>query len=133
MALLDIDPDLIFQTVAFQEAVYRGDVVIILMFCRLLRFRLDQDRAGETDPVLVFDNHVQKSAKLVHFLTDVGVQQRFIALTATPQDIVLATKTMRGVNAAFHRRGRIGHHLRVWVGGGTRHEAAMAEQIGRTP
>ena len=56
VALLDIDLDLLLQPELLEEAIDRGDIVVVLVLGRLLRLRLDQDRALEADPVLVVDD-----------------------------------------------------------------------------
>ena len=50
---------------SLEEAVDRRDVVVVLVLGRLLRLRLDQDRALETDLVLVVDDQLQEAAGLV--------------------------------------------------------------------
>ena len=45
------------EVVALQERVHGRDVVVVLVLGRLERLRLDQDRAGEPDRVLVLDDH----------------------------------------------------------------------------
>jgi hypothetical protein len=92
VALLDIDLHLVFQPVPLQEAVDRGDVVVVLVLGRLLRLRLDQDRALEADLVLVLDDEVEEAAELVVLALQVGVEQRLVALAAAPKDIVLAAE-----------------------------------------
>ena len=54
---LDVDLDLVLEPVALEEAVDGGDVEVVLVLGRLLRLRLDQDRALEADLVLVLDDH----------------------------------------------------------------------------
>jgi hypothetical protein len=65
VALLDIDLDLVLQAELLEEAVDGGDVVVVLVLGRLLRLRLDQDRALEADLVLVVDDHRQEAAGLL--------------------------------------------------------------------
>src|SRR3989304_1739496 len=98
MANLDIDPDLFFQSAAFQEAVDRGDVAIILMLSRLLRLRLDQDRALESDLVFVIDDQREEASKLVEFTGQIGVEQRLITLPPSPQDKIGALQLMGDVD-----------------------------------
>ena len=133
VALLDIDLHFLLQPVAPEKAVDGGDVVVVLVLGRLLRLRLDQDRALEADAVLVVDDHAEEASGLVHLAAEIGVEQRLVALAPAPQHIVLALQPLGDVDAMLHRRGRIGEHVRVGIGGGTRHEAAVREQVGRAP
>ena len=133
MALLDIDLHLVFETVVLEEAVDRRDVVVVLVLGRLLRLRLDQDRALEADLVLVFDDHVEEAAELVEFLLQVGVEQRLIAFAAAPENVVLAAELLRRIHAGLHRRRGEGEDVRIRIGGGTRHVAAVGEEVGRAP
>ena len=65
VALLDVDLDLLLQPEALEEAVDGRDVVVVLVLGRLLRLRLDQDRALEADPVLVVDDQAEEAAGLL--------------------------------------------------------------------
>ena len=65
VALLDVDLDLLLQPEPLEEAVDGGDVVVVLVLGRLLRLRLDQDRALEADPVLVVDDQAEEAAGLL--------------------------------------------------------------------
>ncbi len=65
----DIHFDLFFQPELFQETVYSGHVVIVLMLGWLLRFRLNQQCALETNFVFMFHHHLHEAANLLAFLT----------------------------------------------------------------
>ena len=130
---LNVHFNLFFQTELLQEAIHRRHVVVILVLRRFLRFWLNQQRAAEADFVLVVDNHLHKAANLLALLTQVGVQQRFISFTATPQDIVLATQLMRGVHCRHHLRGRPAKHFRIRVGCRTCAVAWVSEAVCRAP
>src|SRR3546814_10032104 len=70
---LDIDAHLVLEPVALEEAIDGGGVEIILMFGRLVRLGLDQDRAGKADPVLVLDHKVQEALEIVELaLQEIG-------------------------------------------------------------
>ena len=92
VALLDIDLDLLLQPEILEEAVDGGDVVVVLVLGRLLRLRLDQDRALEADLLLVVDDQRQEAAGLLALALEVGVEQRLVALAAAPQHVVLAAR-----------------------------------------
>jgi hypothetical protein len=121
------------QAVALQETVNGGHVEIILVLGRLLRLRLDQDRALEADLVLVIDDHGEEAAHLVQLALEVGVEQGFVAFPAAPEHVVLAAEAFGHVDAAFDRRGGISEDVRIGVGRGTRHVAAVGEEVRRAP
>ena len=125
--------NLFFQTELLQEAIHRRHVVVILMLGRFLRFRLDQQRAAEANFVLVVDNHLHKAANLLALLTQIGVEQSFIAFTPAPEDIVFAAQLMRGVHCRHHLRGRPAKHFRIRVGCRTRAVAWVSEAVCRAP
>ncbi len=58
MVSFDVDLHFLVETVAREKAVNRGNIEIILMLRRLHGFRLNQDRALETDLVLVLDDQI---------------------------------------------------------------------------
>ena len=84
MADFDIELDLALEAEALQEAEHGRDVEVVLMLGRLLRLGLDQDHALEADLVLVVDDQRQKAPELLLLATQVGVEQRFVALAAAP-------------------------------------------------
>ena len=83
--------------------------------------------------MLMVDNHLHKAANLLALLTQVGVQQRFITFTATPQDIVLATQLMRSVHCRHHLRGCPAKHFRIRIGCRARAVAWVGEAVCSTP
>ncbi len=97
MALLDVELHFVFEAVLLQEAIDRRDVVVVLVLGRLLRLRLDQDRALVADLVLVLDDEVEEAAELVELAADIGVEQGFVAFAAAPQNVVFAAELLRGV------------------------------------
>ena len=133
VALLDVDLHLVLEPVALQEAVHRRHVVVVLVLGRLLRLRLDQDRALEADLVLVLDDQVEEPAELVELALQVGVEQRLVALAAAPEHVVRAAQPMRHVEHVFTCRGRVGEHFRIGIGRRARHVAAVGEQVRRAP
>lgn len=82
VALLDIELHLVFKAVLLEEAIDGRNVIVILVLGRLLRLRLDQDRALVADLVLVFDDEVEEAAELVELAADIGVEQRLVTFAA---------------------------------------------------
>ena len=130
---LDVDLDLALQTVAAQEPVDRSDVIVVLVLGRFSRLGFNQDRAFETDFVFVLHHHVQEAAHLIQLMADARVQQRLIAFATAPQHVVFTTQLERGIHRFFHLQCRQRKNFGIRIGGGARHEAAVAEQVGGAP
>ena len=133
MVRLEVDLDFLVEAVAQQKAVDRRSVVVVLVFGRLARLRLDQDRALETYSVFVVDHHVKEAAELVELLPDAGVEQRFVAFAAAPQHIVFAAELFCRVECLLDLERSKSKHLGVRVGRRTAHETPVAEQVGGAP
>ncbi len=63
----------------------------------------------------------------------VGIEQRFIALAAPPENIVRPAQFQRGIHVRLHIRGGIGIDIRIGICRRTRHPAPVAEHIGGAP
>ena len=70
----NIDAEFVFKAILFQEAVDSGGVIVILVLGRLLRLWLNQQHAFETDFVLVFNDHLHKTAQLLTLLAQIGIE-----------------------------------------------------------
>ena len=103
------------------------------MFGWLLWFRLNQQRAAETDFVFVVHHHLHKATNLLTLLAQVGIQQRFIAFTTAPEYIVLTAQLMRGVHRSHNLGGRPAEDFRVRVGCRARAIARVGKAVSRTP
>ena len=133
MVAFDVDFDVLLQAVTAQEAVNRGDVVVVLVLGGFARFGFDEDGALEADFVFVFDHHVHETPELVQLLADARVEQGFVTFAATPEHIVGTAEFQCGVHRFFDLQGGEGEDFRVGVGGRAAHEAPVAEQVGGAP
>ena len=129
----DVALDPVFQAIALEEAINRGDVKIILVLGRLLRLGLEQDLPLEADLVGVLDHQMDKAGHLVELRPNLGIEQCLIALTAAPEHIVGAAQFMGQLEHVFDLASGIGEYIRVRVGGGPGHIAAVGEEICRAP
>ena len=131
---LDVDLEVLGrQAVALEERVHRRRVVVVLVLRRLIRLRLDEQRALEADLVLVLDDQVHEAPELIELALHVGVEQRLVAFAAAPEHVVLAAQLLRDLEGLLHLRGGVGEHLGIGVGRGARHVARVREQVGRPP
>ncbi len=121
---LDVGPVFAVESVAHEEAVDRRHVVVVLVLGRLHRLRFDEQLAGEPDPVLVLGDQVQEPGELGTLAPQVGVEQRVVALAATPQHVVLAAKPVGHLEHVLHLGGGVGEHFRIRVGGGAAPDSA---------
>ena len=133
MVLLDVDLDLSLQVEGLQHAVDGADVVVVLVLGRLLRLRLDQDRALEADLLLVLDDHGQEPAELGELALDVRIEQRLVTLATAPQNVVGAAELMGQLEHVLHLRGGVGEHVGVRIGRRPGHVAAVGKEVRRAP
>ena len=89
------------KIVGLEHPVDRADVEIVLVLGRLLRLRLDQDRALEADLLLVLDDHRQEAAELRQLALHVGVEERLVTLAPAPQNVVRAASSSCVTSSAF--------------------------------
>ena len=118
MVDLDVDPVLIGEVVAIEEAVDCGAVVVVLMLGWFLRLGFDQQLALETDRVLVFGDHGHEARQLIGFLLHTGVMQRLVTFASAPQDVVVASQLLGDVEHVADLCSGVGEHVGVRVGGG---------------
>ena len=130
---LQVEPHLALQTVPGQEPGDRGHVVVVLVLGRLGRLGLDQDGAGEPDPVLVLHHQVEEAGQLGLLAGEVGVEQGVVALAATPQHVVRPAHPVGRLQHVAHLGGGHGEDLGVGVGRGTGGVARVGEQVRRPP
>ena len=121
------------QVVPLQERVNGGDVVVVLVLRRLERLRFEEDRAVESDALLVLDDERQEAGQLIELTPHVGVEQCLVAFASAPQHVVVATQPMCGFEAVGHLAGGEGEDLRIRVGGRARLIARIGEQVGGAP
>ncbi len=133
MVDLDVDLDVVLESVVLEEPVDGGRVVVVLVLGGFLRLRLDQDRALEPDLVLVVHHHLQEATELIELLGHVGVEEHLVALAAAPQHVVGAAEAVGGVDAVLHLRRGVGEDVGVGVGGGAGRIAGVHECLRGAP
>ena len=83
--------------------------------------------------MLVVHNHLHKAANLLTLLAQVSIQQRFIAFTTAPENVVLTAQLMRGVHRSHDLGCRPAEDFRVRVGCRARAIARVGKAVSRTP
>jgi hypothetical protein len=130
---LDIDLHLAHEVVSLQETIDGRHVMVVLVLGRFHRLGLDQDRALEADPVLVFDHEGQEPGGLIQLAPQVGIEQRVVTFPAAPEHIIGAAEPMGRLQNVAHLGGGVQEDLGIGIGGGPGHVAGMAEQVGGPP
>lgn len=100
---------------------------------RLARFGLDIELPLEANRLLEIHRHVQEVREMFALALHVGVEQRGVALTAAPEDIALATESMRDFDGLLYLRRRVREHIKPRTRRRTRDVARMREQARGAP
>ncbi|MNG84767.1 hypothetical protein D3C79_435100 [compost metagenome] len=103
------------------------------MFGRLLGFWLDQQRSLEADLMFVFNHHLHKAANLFTLLTQIGIEQGFIAFTPAPQHIVFTAQFVGGIHGREHLSCCPTENFRIRVGRCPGTVTWMGEAVGGAP
>ena len=81
---LEVQPIFAGEVMALEEAPDRGNVIVVLVFGRLLGLRLDEEEALEPDPVLVLGDDREEPGKLLLLLGEIRVEQGLVTLASAP-------------------------------------------------
>ena len=100
---------------------------------RLARFGLDIELPLEANRLLEIHRHVQEVREMFALALHVGVEERGVTLTAAPEDIALATKSMRDFDGLLYLRRRVREHIKPRTRRRTRDVARMREQARGAP
>ena len=130
---LDVHPVLAREVVPKQERVDGRRVVVVLVLGGLHRLRLQKQGPAEADLLLVLGDQGQEAGELLLLTREVGVEQRLVALAATPQHVVLASEPMRRLEHVLHLCGGVGEDLGIGVGRRAGGVARVAEQVRGSP
>ena len=115
--VVDLEVQAVFvgEPVSLQEPDDGRNVVVVLMLGRLLWLRLDEQRSGESDPLLVLRDQREKPRELRFLPGEVGVEEGFVAFAPTPEHVVRSLETMRDLEHRFHLSGRVREDLRIRI------------------
>jgi hypothetical protein len=130
---LDVELELVFESVLLEEGVHGRGVVIVLVLRGLVGLGFDQERPLESDRVLVLGHEGEEAPELVELAAKVGVEKCLVALAPTPEHVVGAAEPVRRLEHVLHLGGRVREDVGVRVGGGTGGVARMTEQVRGAP
>ena len=99
------------------------------MLCRLHRLRLDQEGTLEAILAAIVTCHRQHHRQVILLTLHVGVQQAHIALTATPEDVVLSTQRDTSVDGVLDLRSGASHSGEIGIRSGTIHVTLVAKHV----
>ena len=103
------------------------------MLGRLLRLRLDVEIAVEANASAVVHSQMHQARHVVKLKTHIGVEERFIALAAAPEDVALAAELNGCVDRSLDLCSSISKDVCGRRCARTVHEARMIEALCGTP
>ena len=130
---LDVDVVLTEQVVPVEEPVHRRGIVVVLVFCGLLRFWFEEEQSVEADAPLVFCYQLKESGKLVRLLAHPGVEQGLVPFAAAPQHVVLPAEPVGCFKHVSDLGCGVGEDIRVRVGRRSGGVPGVGEQVCGTP
>lgn len=97
------------------------------MFGWLFWLWLEQKLSREADFFFVVDAHPQESGHVIELFAHVRVEQSLIAFASTPENEILATKSLCYFDHFFYLSGRVRKAMHVRIRGGAIHVTRIAE------
>ena len=130
---LNIDFEILVETMRFEETDDGLSVHIVLMFGRLARFGFDEERTFESFGTRVVTRHTEHSSHVLFLAALVGVEQAHVALATTPKDIVLCAQFDTGVHRVLDLDDGTRYYIEIGVRAGAVHITGVAEHVRRGP
>jgi hypothetical protein len=118
VVFFDVEEEALVEVVAPEEGEDGVDVGVVLMQRGLAWLGLDQQFAGEAYGVGVVCNRLEERGQVLLFFVHAGVEQRVVALAATPQHVICPAEEVRRFERLFHLPRCVGEHAEIGVGGG---------------
>lgn len=98
---LDIQLEILVESVLSQKAYCRCGIEIILMRHRLLRLGLNIEISLKSDASAIFHSHAHKRSYIFLLKLNIGVQQSFVALSSAPEHIASAAELNGNIKRLF--------------------------------
>ena len=133
MICLDIQLEILFQPVFTQESKHGGGIKIILMLGRLFWLRLNIEISVVAFRTRILHRHLHQPCHVVQLQCHIGIQKRFITLSAAPEHVTFSAQFYGSVNGIFNLKRRAGKRIRKRRGSGAVHIAWIAEVVGGAP
>ena len=103
------------------------------MLCWLLRLWFYIKITRKSDAPAVIHSHTHKICHIILLFCHIGIQDRIIALSATPEHIALTTKFYGDFNGFFNLRRRISKHIGTRSSACATHISRMVKTVCRSP
>ena len=133
MVHLDVDLEILVKTMGFEESYDGFSIHIILVLGRFHRFGFDEERTGKPLGTGIVASHAQHGSQMLLLTFLVGVEQRHITFTTTPEHIVGTTQLYSSVNSILNLYGCACHYIEIGICSRAVHITLVAEHIGSTP
>ena len=130
---LDIQLEILVESVLSQKAYCRCGIEIILMRHGLLRLGLDIEISLKSDASAIFHSHAHKRSYVFLLKLNIGVQQSFVALSSTPEYIASAAELNGNIERFFYLRSGKTINIDIVGAAGAVHKPRIAEHICRSP
>jgi hypothetical protein len=104
----DVEFEFVEEAVFAQEVEAWSGIRVVLVGRGFVGLRLDSELSGEADFLLPSDRHVEEGGELVEFVLHVGVPERGVAFTTTPEDIAAAAEFLRDGDGFLNLGRRVG-------------------------
>ena len=128
---LDVQGEILVQTVMAQKPDDGLGVHIVLMLSGFHRFRLNQERTFEALLATIIASHSQQHGEVLFLAFHVGVQQRHIALSAAPEDVVLTAQRNTRIDGVLDLRGSEGGDMEIGIRACAVHVALVSKNVRR--
>ena len=130
---LDVEFDVLLESVLADEIEAGRRVEVVLVFGRLFGLGLEQELPLEADRLGEIDRHVHEAGQVIELALHVGVVEVGVPLAASPEDIIHAPQFVRDLDRLFYLRRGVRKYVGVGAGGRPVHVAGMGKEVGRSP
>ena len=127
---LNIDLEVLIQSVGFEETDNGLGIHIILVFARLHWLGLNEESTLESLRTSIVSRHTEHSSHVLFLTLLVSVEKRHIALATAPEHIVLCAEFDTCVNSVLNLHDSTSHYIKIRVGARTVHVTGMPKDIG---
>src|SRR5574343_59828 len=133
MVHLNIQFEILIQTVLTEKSDHSSSIVIILMFGGLAGFGFDKEYPFETLTACIITRHGQKTTQMIQLTPHISIQQGHITFTPAPEYIILSSQCNGGIEGIFYLCTGIGQSGKIRIGRSPVHITWIRKHVSRTP
>ena len=130
---LDIQLEILVESVLSQKAYCRCGIEIILMRHGLLRLGFDIEISLKSDASAIFHSHAHKRRYVFLLKLNIGVQQSFVALSSAPEHIASAAELNGNIERLFYLRSGKTIDIDIVGAACAVHKSRIADHIRSSP